>query len=100
MPVRFTPNSSNYQGQVCQGVSLILTTREFLDSPELGMELAAALTKLYPQQFHLEKMIDILANQAVYNALAHGQDPHRIALDWQDELRSFQQVRERYLLYK
>lgn len=100
VPVRFTPTSSNYAGQVCQGINLILAGREFLDSPELGMELAAALAKLYPEQFHMEKMIDILANQAVYNALARGEDPHRIALNWQDELRTFGQLREHYLLYK
>ena len=97
---RFTPSSSNYAGQTCQGVNLIITQREFLDSPELGMELAAALIKLYPAQFHVEKIIDILANQAVYDGLIRGEDPHRLALEWQDELRRFSQVRERYLLYK
>jgi len=100
VPVSFTPASSNYAGQLCHGVNLVLIAREFLDAPELGMELASALTKLYPQQFHLEKMLEILASQAVYNALARGEDPHRIALDWQDDLQKFQQVRERYLIYK
>jgi hypothetical protein len=66
----------------------------------MGIELASALLKLYPQQFHLEKMIDILANQAVYDALGHGEDPHRIALDWQDDLANFEKVRERYFIYK
>jgi uncharacterized protein YbbC (DUF1343 family)/CubicO group peptidase (beta-lactamase class C family) len=100
VPVRFTPASSNYAGQVCQGVSLVLSGREFLDSPELGIELAAALAKLYPEQFHMEKMIDILANGRVYDALEHGEDPHRIALDWQEDLKAFGQIRDRYLLYK
>ena len=96
----FTPNASNFSGQPCHGVNLILTDRDVLDSPEFGIELAAALLKLYPQQFHIEKMIDILANQNVYDQLARGDDPHRIALNWQDELKSFQQVRQKYLIYK
>jgi uncharacterized protein YbbC (DUF1343 family)/CubicO group peptidase (beta-lactamase class C family) len=100
VPVSFTPTASNYAGQRCHGVNVVLTGREFLDAPELGMELASALTKLYPQQFHFEKMLEILASQAVFNALAHGEDPHRIALDWQDDLLKFQKVRERYLIYK
>jgi uncharacterized protein YbbC (DUF1343 family) len=100
VPVSFTPTASNYAGQLCHGVNVVLIAREFLDAPQLGMELASALTKLYPQQFHLEKMLEILASQAVYNALAHGEDPHRIALDWQDDLQKFQQVRDRYLIYK
>ena len=100
LPVDFTPVASNFAGQPCHGVNIILTNREFLDSPELGMELASALAKLYPQQFHMEKMIDILANQNVYDELAHGVDPHRIALAWQDELQNFLQVRAKYLIYK
>jgi uncharacterized protein YbbC (DUF1343 family) len=100
VPVTFTPQSSNYAGQRCQGVNLILTEREFLDGPEMGMELAAALLKLYPEQFHIEKMIDILANKNVYDALVKGQDPHGIALDWQDDLQKFEQLREKYLIYK
>jgi uncharacterized protein YbbC (DUF1343 family) len=100
VPVDFTPVASNFAGQPCHGVNIILTNREFLDSPELGMELASALAKLYPEQFHMEKMIDILANQNVYNELAQGVDPHRIALAWQDELQNFLQVRAKYLIYK
>ncbi len=70
-------------------------------SPELGIELASALLKLYPEQFHAEKMIDILANQSgVSTAIAKGEDPRRIALDWQDDLLKFQQLRQKYLIYK
>ena len=100
VPVTFTPSSSNYSGQACQGVNIFITGREFLDAPELGMELASALQKLYPEQFHIDKMADIVANQAVMNSLLHGEDPRRIALDWQDDLQKFQQLRERYLIYK
>jgi uncharacterized protein YbbC (DUF1343 family)/CubicO group peptidase (beta-lactamase class C family) len=100
VPISFTPASSNYSGELCHGVNLVLTGREFLDAPELGVELASALAKLYPQQYHMEKLIEILANQSVYDALTRGEDPHRIALDWQDSLTKFQQVRQRYLIYK
>ncbi len=100
VPVAFTPTASNFAGQVCHGVNILVTGREFLDSPELGIELASALAKIYPQQFHMEKMIDILANQNVYDALAHGEDPHHIALDWQDELQAFEKARAKYLIYK
>lgn len=100
LPVSFTPSSANYTGQLCHGVNLVVTNRETLDSPELGIELAAALEKLYPQQFHIEKMMDILANQTVYDALTRGEDPHRIALDWQDDLQLFEKLRTQYLIYK
>ena len=100
VPVTFTPESSNFAGQPCRGVNLILTDRDVLDAPELGIELASALLKLYPEQFHAEKMLDILASQSPYSAIAKGEDPHRIALDWQDDLLQFQALRQKYLLYK
>jgi uncharacterized protein YbbC (DUF1343 family)/CubicO group peptidase (beta-lactamase class C family) len=100
VPVSFTPASSNYAGQKCEGVNLVLIERNALDGPELGIELASALHKLYPEQFHLEKMTDLLVNQAAYDAVASGEDPRRIAQDWQQELDKFQQVRQKYLIYK
>ncbi|HEY4053425.1 MAG TPA: exo-beta-N-acetylmuramidase NamZ domain-containing protein [Terriglobales bacterium] len=100
VPTTFTPSSSNFSGQPCHGVNLVLTEREFLDAPELGIELAAALLKLYPQQFHIEKMIDILANKNVYDQITRGDDPHGVAINWQDDLHKFEQMRERSLIYK
>ena len=100
VPIIFTPTSSNFAAQPCHGVNLILTDRDLLDAPELGIELASALLKLYPDQFRVEKLMDILANQTVYDAITKSADPHRIALDWQDDLVKFQQLRQKYLLYK
>jgi uncharacterized protein YbbC (DUF1343 family)/CubicO group peptidase (beta-lactamase class C family) len=100
VPVTFTPTSSNYSGQPCHGVNIILTDREFLDAPELGMELAAALLKLHPEQYHVEKILEILASKAVYDELTGGGDPHRIDLDWQNDLQNFEKTREPYLIYK
>ena len=100
VPVSFTPTSAVYTGQTCGGVNIILTDRNGFDAPELGIELAAALHKLYAADFKIERMTDLLVNQSVYDALAAGQDPRRIAQDWQEGLEKFQKVREKYLIYK
>jgi uncharacterized protein YbbC (DUF1343 family)/CubicO group peptidase (beta-lactamase class C family) len=100
VPTDFTPNASNYSGQKCGGVNLIVLDRNALDSPELGIEIASALHKLYPDQFQLEKMTSLLLNQSVYDAIAKGQDPRRIAQDWQESVDKFQQIRQKYLIYK
>jgi uncharacterized protein YbbC (DUF1343 family)/CubicO group peptidase (beta-lactamase class C family) len=100
VPITFTPTSSNYSGQACQGVNIIVTDRNSLDAPELGIELAAALRKLYATDFKIEKMQGLLVNQAAYDALMAGQDPRRIAQEWMDELQKFGKVREKYLIYK
>jgi uncharacterized protein YbbC (DUF1343 family) len=100
IPVTFTPSSSNFAGERCEGVNLIVLDRNTLDSPELGIELASALRKLYPNDFKLDRMADLLVNQAVLKAIGAGEDPRRIAEDWQDRLDGFVRLREKYLLYK
>ncbi len=99
VPTAFTPTSSNYAHQECKGVNLVVINREVLDAPELGIELAAALRKLYPQQFELGKMNGLLVNRAAFTALQAGEDPRRIADDWRDALDQFMTVRAAYLLY-
>jgi uncharacterized protein YbbC (DUF1343 family) len=100
VPVSFTPSASNYSGQKCEGVNLILSERNAFDAPELGVELASALHKLYPEQYHMERMIDLVVNQSVYDAIAAGADPRRIAVDWQERLEIFRLMRQKYLIYK
>ena len=100
VPVSFTPSASNYAGQKCEGVNIVLVERNAFDAPELGIELASALHKLYPEQFHMERMIELLLNQRVYDALTQGVDPRRIAEDWREPLERFQEIRQKYLIYK
>ena len=100
VPVTFTPTSSNHSGQKCEGINLVVTDRNGFDAPELGIELAAALHKLYATDFKIERMQDLLVNQSVYDALMAGQDPRRIAQEWREGLEKFQKVREKYLIYK
>ena len=100
VPITFTPSASNYSGQKCEGVNIVVIDRNAFDAAELGIELASALHKLYPEQYHMERMIELLGNQSVYDAIAAGQDPRRIAEDWREPLEKFLQVRQKYLIYK
>ena len=99
VPVRFAPASSTYANQSCGGVNLVITDREALDAPELGIEIASALLKLYPSQYKISGVDTLMLSKASMDALAAGEDPRRIAEDWQDEDAGFEKVRARYLLY-
>ncbi len=99
VPASFTPTSGMYPRRECYGVNILLTNREQLDAPELGMELAAALHKLYPLGYDLGRMNQLLVNQAAFAALQAGQDPHRIEENWRDKLEQFMEVRAKYLIY-
>jgi uncharacterized protein YbbC (DUF1343 family) len=99
VPVSFTPSASVYDGKNCEGVNVLVTDRNALDAPELGIEVATALRKLYPADFKIDKMAELLVNQAAYDALLAGRDPRRIAQDWQEDLEKFELVRKKYLIY-
>ena len=99
VPVQFTPNSSKYANELCSGVNMVVTDRNTLDGPLLGIELASALLKLYPNQYQIDKMPHLLGSTPVFNAIKAGQDPRRIAENWQEEIDAFMQVRKKYLIY-
>lgn len=100
VPTTFTPTSGPYANQRCGGVNIIITERNLLDSPEMGMELASALQKLYPSQWKIDHMITALSNKAVFDELAGGEDPRTIAQGWRESVEQFMKVRAKYLLYK
>jgi len=100
LPVDFTPRAPYpYADQLCHGIELIVTGRNVIDSPELGMEIAAAIHKLAGEKFQMSKIETLLANRSVLEALLASRDPQRIAEDWQQQLHDFEEKRKPYLLY-
>jgi uncharacterized protein YbbC (DUF1343 family)/CubicO group peptidase (beta-lactamase class C family) len=99
LPLHFTPTASIYANQACGGVNIVVTARDSLDAPELGLEIAAALLHLYPNQFKATALDGLMRNKASLGGLVAGEDPRRIAEDWQDEDSIFMAERMKYLLY-
>jgi uncharacterized protein YbbC (DUF1343 family) len=99
IPLTFTPSASIYAGEKCGGVSIVVTDRDALDAPELGLEIASALHRLYPGEYKLAALDGLIRNKATLDALIAGEDPRRIAEDWQEALESFKSLRAKYLLY-
>jgi uncharacterized protein YbbC (DUF1343 family)/CubicO group peptidase (beta-lactamase class C family) len=99
VPTRFTPTSDLYKGELCGGISLVITDRASVNSMLMGLEIAVLLNKKYPNDFHLAKIIELLGSSATLDRLKAGDAPSRIVLDWQAELDAFRKMRETYLLY-
>jgi uncharacterized protein YbbC (DUF1343 family) len=103
--VRFYPIDFTAQkpypcaGEICHGVHIVLIDRNALDAPEMGVEIASALDRLYPDQFHLKGMNTLLANRPVLDAIAAGTDPRAIAQSWRAGLTAFERRRRAALLY-
>jgi len=99
IPIVFTPDASNDAKQRCGGVRILITDRDALDAPELGMEIASALLRLYPKDYKLSALDTLLRNKATLDALTAGRDPRIVADEWREELEGFTKVRAKYLLY-
>jgi uncharacterized protein YbbC (DUF1343 family) len=99
-PMRFTPRSGLYKDAACEGAAVVITDRASLGSMLMGLEIAAGLEKLYPQNFALEKIITLVGSADTIERLKKGDAPARIVADWQDDLEAFRKLRAKYLLYK
>lgn len=99
VPTHFTPSSGLYEGQLCQGISLVITDRASLNSMLMGLEIAVALHKLYPDHFSFDKMIELLGNADTIAKLKSGEAPTSIVWDWQSDLDAFRKIRAKYLIY-
>ena len=96
---QFTPDSGAYKGEHCQGVRIVLTDPAALRSMLMGLQIAAALTKLYPGKFDAEKMIELVGNQKTVERVSRGEDADAITASWEKDLAGFRRMRAKYLLY-
>ncbi len=99
IPVNFTPRRNKFAGQVCHGVQIVLIDRQALDTPEMGVELASALWKLFPQNFELNQTLRLIGARWVVHQIQSGVDPRYIQYEWQRPLQQFRRLRAQYLLY-
>ena len=99
MPVEFTPTADVYAQKKCGGVNIVVTGRNSLDAPELGIEIASALHSLYPDQYEMAKLDNLMLNEASAQSIGAGQDPRRVWMNWVDQIEAFKTIRAKYLLY-
>ncbi len=97
--VERTPTSSQLAGRLAQGVQILVTERSVVDSTELGLEIAAAVIKLFPGHVDLTQTQRLIGDRVTMAALAAGDDPRSIRESWRDALETFRQKRQKYLLY-
>jgi uncharacterized protein YbbC (DUF1343 family) len=99
-PVRFTPASSKYAKEECQGVFMILTDRAALRPVRLGLEVAAMLHKLYGAKFELELAQRLFGSKDTLTRVRAGEDPAAIASTWGAGEARWRLLRAKYLLYR
>ena len=99
-PVAFTPTTSKYAKQVCQGVFMVITNRATLQPVRVGLELAGALFTLFGEQYQLENTDLLLGSRDSLERVKRGEDPAAVAARWSADEGRWRQLRAKYLLYR
>jgi uncharacterized protein YbbC (DUF1343 family) len=98
-PIRFTPDSSVYEGEACQGVQILITDRKTIEPLGVGFELAGTLRRLYPDRWQHDRYRRLLGDDAVWRAVDAGESRREIQKAYVDELEPFRVRRAAFLLY-
>jgi uncharacterized protein YbbC (DUF1343 family) len=99
-PVAFTPASSKYAREACQGVFMVITNRAALQPVRLGLEMAAALWKLYGNRYSMENTDRLLGSRQALERVRAGEDPAKVVAEWSAAEARWRLLRAKYLLYK
>jgi len=98
-PVRFTPTSSKFANQECQGVFFVVTDRTALRPVRLAAEIGAALLRLFPGQWQIDAAQKLFGSADTLSRLKLGEDPATVAASWSGVEARWRLLRAKYLLY-
>ena len=100
VPIRFTPESSKFAGQRCDGVNIIITNRDRFASVRCGFEIACTLRELFPVDWEVDRYDLLLRNEATLEALRGGATAGELQRLVASQLRRFRDRRAPFLLYR
>ncbi|HUS05635.1 MAG TPA: exo-beta-N-acetylmuramidase NamZ domain-containing protein [Bryobacteraceae bacterium] len=98
-PTRLTPTASNFAGKTIEGIRFVLTDRDAFQSTNFGLELAAALAKLFPGKMTWMANLRLVGSRAALELLEKENDPASLQSIALRGLTEFEQKRNNFLLY-
>ncbi|MGB5290273.1 MAG: DUF1343 domain-containing protein, partial [Lysobacterales bacterium] len=98
--IRFTPDASKFEGELCEGVGIRIIDRKQFEPVRAGLEIAAQLRRLYPQQWEVESYDRLLVNAAVLDAVRQARPYADIHEAFVDDLQIFIGHRAGFLIYR
>jgi uncharacterized protein YbbC (DUF1343 family) len=99
VPIEFTPDSSKFAGEKCQGINLVIVDRAELKPVRVGLTIACTLRRLFGDKWDAAAMDRLLINKEVMAAIASGADAAALEAIGKPKLDEFLERRAQYLLY-
>jgi uncharacterized protein YbbC (DUF1343 family)/CubicO group peptidase (beta-lactamase class C family) len=100
IPVRFTPGSSVFKNEECNGVNILITNRSQFHSVTTGIEIATALHLLFPSDWKIDSYARLLVNADTLDRLKRGESADEIERSIAAGVDKFRESRRKYLLYQ
>ncbi len=107
-PVRFTPKSipgkavhPKYENETCNGLTLRVTDRNIFQPFLTGVRIVQSIHALYPQkwQWRAKHFDRLVGSDNLRKVLTENQDLKPLIKTWQEQVKAFQKLRKKYLLY-
>lgn len=99
VPIRFTPASSKHQGELCQGINILITDRSRFHPLETGLEVARQLRRLYRNEWNTKSLNRLLNDEVTLEGILRGDPVSQIKSRYLMELEEFRERRSQFLRY-
>ncbi len=98
--IRFTPDTSKFVGEACEGVHLTVVDREAFEPVAAAMAIMWHLNDLFGVEFNAARGDSRLLSNATFEALMGAGHWRDVPPTWSDDVTSFLRKRAPYLLYR
>jgi uncharacterized protein YbbC (DUF1343 family) len=100
VPITFTPESSKFAKQPCEGCYIEVTDRTAVEPVPSGLRIAWELKRLFGDAFEIKGVGRLLRNEDTLNQLMNTSDPQMLPASWRQPLDAFKTIRAKYLIYR
>ena len=99
-PMTFTPKSSKYANEECQGVFMVVTNRAALQPVRMGLEIASALSTMFGDKFDPSTTWRLFGTPEPIERVRKGEDAATVSAKWTADEARWRRLRAKYLLYR
>jgi uncharacterized protein YbbC (DUF1343 family) len=108
-PTQFTPKeivgvalNPKYEGEICTGISISITDHLQFKPVETGLGILSVIISKYPAElkYKIDYLTKLLGSTEVLRQLLHGKSAWEILNNQELEIKMFNKIRDKYLLYQ
>jgi len=100
VPVHFTPQLRDYQGERCGGLYCVVTDREAFQPVRMVIHLAELLHRFHTREFTFDRIDTLVGTERVRVLLEQFAPAEAIIAEWEEDEAGFRERRAPFLLYE